>query len=79
MIPSPPVLAGGSPLAPAFPYLSPAAAAVASLAPADCRWPSGEAGAGFVFCRSPRLPRGSYCALHAAAARSRAPQPAHRA
>ncbi|WP_245501084.1 GcrA family cell cycle regulator [Lichenibacterium minor] len=66
MVLSPPVLAGERGFAPAFPHFPPAAAAVASLAPHECRWPLGEPGdAGFVFCGGTRLPHGSYCAVHA--------------
>lgn len=66
MVLSPPVLAGERGFAPAFPHFPPAAAAVASLAPHECRWPLGEPGdADFVFCGGTRLPHGSYCAVHA--------------
>ncbi len=70
MVLSPPVLAGERGFAPAFPHFPPAAAAVASLAPRECRWPLGEpADAGFTFCGGSTSPRGSYCAMHARIAR----------
>ncbi len=66
MILSPPAIAGDRPFVPAFPYLPPAASAVMGLGSRDCRWPLGEIGdADFGFCGGARLPRGSYCAVHA--------------
>lgn len=71
MILSPPARAGERPVAPSFPYLPPAAAAVAALAPETCRWPLGRPGeAGFAFCGAPRRRPGSYCAVHAGLARA---------
>ena len=73
MVLSPPVLAGERGCTPAFPYLPPAAAAVALLGSRECRWPLGEpADEDFAFCGGVRLPRGSYCAVHARIARPHA-------
>ncbi len=66
MILSPPATAGDRTFAPAFPYLPPAASAVAGLGLRACRWPLGEIGdADFAFCGGARLPRGGFCAAHA--------------
>ncbi len=66
MILSPPAIAGDRTVAPAFPYLTPAASAVMGLEPRACRWPLGQpCDADFSFCGEARLPRGSYCAAHA--------------
>ena len=79
MVLSLPALAGVRPFAPAFPHWPPAASAVADLGPRDCRWPLGEPlDADFAFCGSLRLPRSSYCAVHARLARSGGGQEARR-
>lgn len=76
MVLSPPVLAGERGFTPAFPHFPPAAAAMASLGPRECRWPLGEpAEEDFAFCGGVRLPGGSYCAVHARMARPGSARP----
>ena len=63
---STPALAGERRFACDPAYFTPAARALADLAPDQCHWPSGEPGdVDFAFCPEPRILRGRYCAAHA--------------